>query len=108
MAWLVDGHNRGTTFSVMQLGASNAVASSLEFQGITLGLKETSNISHYICMAHQVNRSVKYASGTRDFRINQNPELAAILKKMHDINCRIYCTEAGLKVLFQVQQEKNW
>jgi hypothetical protein len=58
-------------------------------------------------MAHQVNWLAKNASGTRDFRINQNPELAAILKKLHEINGQIYCSEAGLKVLFQVQQEKN-
>jgi hypothetical protein len=111
-AWLVNGHNRGGIKADYILchatdGASNAVASSLEFQGITLGLKETRNISHYICMAHQVNWLAKYASGTGDFRINQNPELAAILKKMHEINGRIYCSKACLKVLFQVQQEKN-
>jgi hypothetical protein len=58
-------------------------------------------------MAHQVNRLAKYASATGDFRINQNPELAAILKKMHEIHGQIYRSEACLKVFFQVQREKK-
>jgi hypothetical protein len=112
-SWPVNGHNQGGIKADYILchvtdGASNAVASSLEFQGITSGLKETRNISHSVYMAHKVNRSAKYASGTGDFCINQNPELAAILKKMHEINGRIYRSKARLNILFQVQREKNW
>jgi hypothetical protein len=70
-------------------------------------LKTDRDIRHYVCMAHQVNRSAKYASGTGDFRFNQNPELGALLKKMHEINGRIYRSETRLKVLFAVQKEKN-
>jgi hypothetical protein len=84
------------TSSVMPDGASNAVGASVDFQAITFKLKKDSNIWHYVCMAHQVNRSAKYASGTGDFCINKNEELLAVLKKMHEINGRIYCSKTRL------------
>jgi hypothetical protein len=111
-AWLVDGHTRAGLKADYILchatdGASNAVSSCVEFQGITSGLRGEHDIRHYICMAHQVNRSAKRALGTGDFRINQNPEKGALLKKMHEINGQIYCNETCLKILFQVQKSKK-
>jgi hypothetical protein len=47
-------------------GASNAIASSMEFQAMTNAVK-ASSIWHYTCYAHQVNCSAKFASGTGDF-----------------------------------------
>jgi hypothetical protein len=87
-------------------GASNAVASSMEFQAMTDAVK-ASSIRHYTCLAHQVNRSAKYASGTGDFKIPANTELAKVMKKMHEINGRVYRNETRLKVLFAVQTKKN-
>jgi hypothetical protein len=87
-------------------GASNAVGSAMEFQAITAATRE-SNIAHYICFAHQVNRSARYASGTGGFANNANPELSELLQKLHEINGRVYRNETRLKVLFQVQKEKN-
>lgn len=111
-AWLTTGHCRAGLKPDYILchatdGASNAVGSSMEFQAITSCLKEERNIRHYVCMAHQVNRSAKYASGTGDFRENANEELSSVLKKMHEINGRVYRSETRLKVLFAVQKEKN-
>jgi hypothetical protein len=45
-------------------GASNGVGSSLQFQASTSYLKESCEIHHYMCFAHQVNQSAWYASGT--------------------------------------------
>ena len=87
-------------------GASNAVASSMEFQAMTNAVKKE-KIRHYTCYAHQVNRSAKYASGTGDFKTPANVELAKVLKKLHEINGRVYRNEARLKVLFAVQVKKN-
>jgi hypothetical protein len=108
-AWLTAGHARGGIKADYVLchatdGASNAVGASMEFQAITSKLKEDGDIRHYVCMAHQVNRSAKYASGTGDFRLNRNEELSSVLKKMHEINGRVYRSETRLKVLFQVQK----
>jgi hypothetical protein len=110
--WLREGHLRGGIKPAYIMchstdGASNAVGSSLEFQASTSYLKESREIFHYICMAHQVNRSARYASGTGDFRMNKNIELSTVLKKMHEINGRIYRNETRLKVLFDVQKGQN-
>jgi hypothetical protein len=45
-------------------GASNAVASSMEFQAMTDAVK-ASSIRHYTCFAHQFNPSAKYRIGDR-------------------------------------------
>lgn len=87
-------------------GASNAVGSAMEFQAITSEVRQTA-IRHYVCFAHQVNRSAKYASGTGDFSVNQNEELSSVLQKTHDINGRIFRNETRLKVLFAIQRERN-
>jgi hypothetical protein len=107
-AWLTTGHARGGIRVDYILwnatdGASNAVGASVEFLANTSKLKEDCNIWHSICMAHQVNRSAKYALGSGDLCINKNEELLAVLKKMHEINGRIYCSETRLEVLFEVQ-----
>jgi hypothetical protein len=65
------------------------------------------SIRHYTCYAHQVNRSARYASGTRDFKDTDNVELAEVLKKMHEINAHVYRSETRLKVLFQVQKQRE-
>jgi hypothetical protein len=87
-------------------GASNAVGSSMEFQAMMDAVK-TDSIRHYTCYAHQVNRAAKFGSGTGDFVVNENQELSAVLKKLHEINGRVYRSEARLKVLFAVQAEKK-
>lgn len=87
-------------------GASNAVGSAVEFKAITNYLRET-EIQHYTCFAHQVNRSAKYASGTGDFVDPRNAELAAVLNKMHNINGRLLRSEQRLAILFKVQNDRN-
>jgi hypothetical protein len=53
-----------------------------------------------------VNRSAKYTFlGTGDFCRNKNEELLAVLKKMHEINGRVYCSETQLKVLFEEEKK---
>lgn len=109
--WLRKGHERAGIKPEMISshstdGASNAVGSALEFKAITEYLRET-EIQHYTCFAHQVNRSAKFASGTGDFAVNQNPDLSLVLNKMHEINGRIIRNEKRLKILFDVQKERN-
>jgi hypothetical protein len=87
-------------------GASNAVGSALEFQAVTASVRQR-DIRHYVCFAHQVNRSAKFASGMGDFAENKNEELSKLLRKTHDINSRIYRNETRLKVLYAVQREKK-
>jgi hypothetical protein len=87
-------------------GASNAVGSSMEFQAMTDATKADS-IRHYTCYAHQVNRAARYASGTGDFKQNNNEELGNVIKKLHEINAPVFRSETRLKVLFQVQKDKE-
>jgi hypothetical protein len=87
-------------------GASDAVGSSMEFQAMKDATKPDS-IQHYTCYAHHVNRVAKYASGTGDSVQNNNAELGKVIKKMHKINACVYCSETCLKVLFQVQKDKE-
>jgi hypothetical protein len=87
-------------------GASNAVGSSMEFQSMMDAIK-SSLICHYTCYAHQVNRLAKFASGTGDFVTNNNKDLSIVLKKLHEINGRVFCSKACLKVLFAIQAKKN-
>jgi hypothetical protein len=68
---------------------------------------KSSSIRHYTCYAHQVNRSAKFASGTGDFVTNNNKDLSVVLKKLHEINGHVFCSEACLKILFAVQTKKN-
>ena len=110
-AWLRASHTRAGLIPEYIMchatdGASNAVASSLAFTAMTNAVKGES-IRHYICAAHQVNRAARYASGTGDFQYNANEELSNVLKKLHEINGRIYRNETRLKVLFKVQKEKQ-
>jgi hypothetical protein len=110
-SWLTEGHLRGGIKPDMILchstdGASNAVGSAKEFKAIVAVTREN-HITHYTCMAHQVNRAARYASGSGDFVNNANVELSAVLKKMHEINARVYRSESRLKVLFKVQQERG-
>lgn len=87
-------------------GASNAVGSALIYQAVTNYMRETS-VQHYVCFAHQVNRSARFAAGTGDFKVSNNETLAFVLKKLHDINSRIFRNEKRLKVFFDVQRRRN-
>ena len=105
--WLKYSHDRAGIRPEMILshstdGASNAVGSSMEFKAVTDYMRETS-VQHFTCFAHQVNRSARFASGTGDFIRSENEDLAFVLKKLHDINSRIFRNEKRLKVLYDVQ-----
>ena len=110
-SWLEVGHHRAGLKPEYLLchstdGASNAVGSALEFQQRIRDRRST-DIEHYTCMAHQVNRSAKFSSGTGDFAYNANEKLSSVIRKMHEINGRVFRNEGRLKVLYQVQKEKN-
>ena len=109
--WLKIGHLRGGIKPDYLLchstdGASNAKGSAMEYKAILAAMK-AKDITHYTCYAHQVNRSAKFASGTGDYVENSNVELSVVLKKMHEINSRIFRNESRLKVLYQVQKDRN-
>ena len=59
------------------------------------------------CLAHQTNRSAKFASGTGDFRTNANPRLSQVLAKCHGIIARVHRSSARLKVVKEVQLSMN-
>jgi hypothetical protein len=88
-------------------GASNAIASSMEFQAMINAIK-ASSIRHYTCYARQVNRSAKFASGTGDFKHQANPELAKVLKKLHEINGRIYRSKTRYYLEFKHKRNGEW
>lgn len=74
-------------------GASNAVASANEYELLT-EMNRSTAINHNKCLAHQTNRSSKYALGTGDFRICSNIRLAEVLDKAHRIIARVHRSSA--------------
>jgi hypothetical protein len=79
-------------------GASNAVASANVYDLLTELNRETP-IDHVKCLAHQTNRSAKFASGTGDFCDNSNPRLSKLLLKCHTIIARVQRSSARIKVV---------
>jgi hypothetical protein len=84
-------------------GASNAVASACEYEMLT-EMNRSSSFQHNKCLAHQTNRSAKYASGTGDFKNNANIRLSAVLSKAHAIVGRVHRSSARLEVIREVQR----
>jgi hypothetical protein len=84
-------------------GASNAVASANHYELLT-EMNRDSPIHHDTCMAHQNNRSAKYASGTGDFAICRNEELRDVLQKLHNIVGRVHRSSHRMKVVIDVQK----
>ena len=83
-------------------GASNAVASANEYELIT-SINRDNPINHQKCLAHQTNRSAKYASGTGDYKTNSNPRLSQVLLKAHTLIARIHRSSAQLKIIKDIQ-----
>lgn len=84
-------------------GASNAVASVNEYELLTEMNRDTP-INHQKCLAHQTNRSAKFASGTGDFKDCSNKELRDVLDKAHVIIARVHRSPARIKVIKDVQR----
>jgi hypothetical protein len=84
-------------------GASNAVASVNEYEALT-EINRDSVIRHDKCLAHQTNRSAKYASGTGDFKLCSNKTLSDVLSKAHIIIARVHRSATRIEVMKQVQQ----
>ena len=84
-------------------GASNAVASVIEYEVLTEN-ERGSAINHQKCFAHQANRSAKFASGTGDFKNCLNRPLADVLNKCHTIVARVHRSSARLQVIREVQR----
>ena len=109
--WLVDQHNAKGLLPMYvgyhcTDGASNAVASANEYEALTLINKDVP-INHKTCLAHQANRSAKYASGTGGFSQNANEVLSEILNKTHSIVARLHRSSARIRVLKEVQIESK-
>ena len=85
-------------------GAANAVASANEYELLT-EMNRDSTIRHDKCLAHQTNRSAKYASGTGDFKVCSNKTLADVLNKAHAIIARVHRSPARIEVMRVVQQK---
>ena len=85
-------------------GASNAVAAANEYRALT-EINQSVPINHQPCLAHQANRSAKYASGTGGFARNANVDLSDVLTKTHAIVARMHRSAARLRVLRDVQHE---
>ena len=84
-------------------GASNAVASKSEYDLLT-EMNRSSPINHNKCLAHQANRSAKYASGTGDFQVCRNQVLCDILKKVHVIVARVHKSPSRIAVIKEYQR----
>jgi hypothetical protein len=84
-------------------GASNAVASVNEYEILTEINRDTP-INHQKCLAHQTNRSAKYASGTGDFKICANEDLRDILEKAHTIIARVHRSPSRIQVMKNLQR----
>jgi hypothetical protein len=84
-------------------GAANAVASINHYELMT-EMNRDAPIDHEKCMAHQNNRSAKYASGTGDFKTCSNYDLKTVLIKAHNIIHRVHRSPHRIKVVRDVQK----
>jgi hypothetical protein len=84
-------------------GASNAVASANHYELLT-EMNRDAPIHHDKCMAHQNNRSAKYASGTGDFKHCRNSVLRDVLVKTHNIIGRVHRSIHRIKIVRDVQK----
>ena len=84
-------------------GASNAVASVNEYEILTEINRDTP-INHQKGLAHQTNRSAKYASGTGDFKICANEDLRDILEKARTIIARVHQSPSRIQVMKNLQR----
>jgi hAT family C-terminal dimerisation region len=87
-------------------GASNAVASA-NFYTLLTEINRNSAINHDKCMAHQNNRSAKYASGAGDFKECANVPLRDVLTKTHNIISRVHRSSHRMNVVREVQRNAN-
>ena len=67
-------------------------------------MNRDSPVHHDKCMAHQNNRSAKYAAGTGDFKACANYELKAVLWKAHTLIHRVHRSPYRIKVLCDTQK----
>ena len=84
-------------------GASNAVASANEYEVLT-EMNRDIPFSHQKCLAHQTNRSAKYASGTGDFVECANETLRDVLVKTHTIVTRVHKSAKRIEVIKDIQR----
>jgi hypothetical protein len=84
-------------------GASNAVKSVDHYKLLT-DMNRGSAVYHDKCMAHQNNRSAKFASGTGDFRVCSNVILRDVLMKAHNIISRVHRSSHRISVVKNVQK----
>jgi hypothetical protein len=84
-------------------GASNAISSANHYDVLT-EMNRDSPIHHDTCMAHQNNRSAKYASGTGDFVVCMNEELRDVLQKLHNVIAKVNRSGDRIKVVRDVQR----
>jgi hypothetical protein len=59
------------------------------------------------CLAHQNNRSAKFAAGTGDFKVCSNSDLRVVLIKAHNIIGRVHRSAHRIKVVRDVQKAKQ-
>ena len=85
-------------------GAANAVASANEYQLLT-EMNTDSPFNHQKCLAHQANRSAKYASGTGEYVENSNPQLFEVLRKTHRLVARVHKSSACITVMREIQTD---
>lgn len=107
--WLYDEHlHKGLKPKYMIYhstdGASNAVASVNHYQ-VLAEMNTNTEIQHNTCLAHQNNRSAKFASGTGDFAICRNVTLRDVLNKTHQIIARVHRTGKRVEVVRDVQRK---
>ena len=106
--WLVAEHkNKGLLPSYVCYhstdGASNAVSSVNHYELMTQ-MNNDGSVHHDKCMAHQNNRSAKYASGTGDFKTCANTALRDVLMKAHNTIQRVHRSAHRCKVVRDVQK----
>ena len=90
-------------------GGSNAVRSVQEFEVVQReeGGGRSNNTDFVVCMAHQLQRSAGYASGTVKFASLPNEPLGAVLKKNHTLHVRMNASTGRVTAYRRVQEAKH-
>jgi hypothetical protein len=84
-------------------GASNAIGSLAEYEVLSRA-SPPNNVDFNVCLAHKIECSGGYASGTIKFAKPVNDELGGVLTKNHQIHVHLNRSAPRMKVYCSVQE----
>lgn len=87
-------------------GATNAKGSIAEYEALAR-TRRSNHVDVDVCISHQNQRSIGYASGTLEFAEPVNDELGAVLHKSHEIIVHLFRSFVRMAAYNEVQNRRR-